>query len=53
MHGINNAMKRRKIFHFCKRQDAAMYLLQEKFYTKEKNIWASECENRCTFANGT
>ena len=51
--GINNCMKRRKVFRYLKRNKADICFLQETFCSKEKEaIWASEWGNTCIFSNG-
>ena len=51
--GINNNMKRRKIFTFLKRSNADVCFLQETFSCKDKeSIWTSEWGSKCIFAHG-
>ena len=54
MRGINNGMKRRKMFRFLKRQNADIYLLQETHCNKRLEfMFESEWGNKCLFSNGT
>ena len=51
--GLNNGMKRRKIFRYLKRQKADVCLLQETFCSKKTEfMWTSEWGNKCIFSNG-
>ena len=52
--GINNALKRRKVFRFLKRQKGDVYFLQETYGSKGiKFMWESEWGNKCIFAHRT
>ena len=51
--GLNNGMKRRKIFRYLKRQEADICLIQETFCTKRNEyMWSSEWGSKCLFSNG-
>ena len=51
--GLNNGMKRRKIYRFLKKQGADVCFLQETHCSKEKeNIYASEWGNKILYSNG-
>ena len=52
--GLNNGLKRRRVFRFLKMYKADMCLLQETYCSKDQErIWASEWGNRCIFSNGS
>ena len=54
VHGLNNGLKRRKVFRYLKSQKADLCLLQETYGSKNNDfIWQSEWGNKCLFAHGT
>ena len=51
--GLNNALKRRKIFRQMKDKKADICMIQETHGSENKSkLWASEWGNKCYFANG-
>ena len=51
--GINNNLKRRRIFRYLKSFKPDVCLLQETYATKDKEfLWQSEWGNKCIFSNG-
>ena len=53
VHGLNNGLKRRKVFRYLKSLKADLCLLQETYDLRTMTIWQSEWGNKCLFAHGT
>ena len=53
-HGLNNLMKRRKLFRLMKTKMANIVFIQEVHgCAKTNSLWSSEWDNRILFANGS
>lgn len=52
--GLNNSIKRRKIFKWLHRQNAHCHFLQETFSTEQSiNIWQSEWGGNIFYSHGS